>query len=235
MVDLVKTGIEGLDNLLSGGLARNRSVLVKGKAGTGKSTLGLQYLVHGISEYEENGVLFATETDLQDIVEDMHAFGWPVQELVDSERLMIINPPGGLENPQPLDIDSTINLIFEYCNKNKARRLVIDSLNSLEIMFDGSEKPSRRDLMRFITLLRDLDCTVLLLCEDYEDEHTAMYNYLTHGVIQLYNIKMGASRIRAIEVVKMRGIQHSTLTHSVNIDESGIVVHPHEIDITTTP
>lgn len=228
---IISTGIEGLDNLVDGGFIQNRAIILQGSAGTGKSTLAMQFLVNGATKYDEPGVLLTTEYDVNDMIVDMKNFGWPVSELIKQGQLKIITPPGGFEQSTELEIDEIINMIHKEVTAINAKRIVIDSLNSLEVMLKRKHD-LRKELLRFITLLRELDCTTLLISESYNNEITEVYKYMAHGVIQLYNNKVGSNRIRAIEIIKMRGINHSTLTHSMNlIPNQGIVVHPHEIDL----
>lgn len=227
----IKTGISGLDQLLEGGLIPNRTILVQGGPGTGKSTLAMQYLIHGAIHDNEPGVLISMEYETSDLISDMEKFGWPIRKLMDENKLIIITPPGGFEDPDGLDVDDMINFVHEQVMKIQASRLVIDSLNSLEVSLDP-DIFDRRELLRFVTLIRDLGCTTVLVAEDYDEPRDSMYAYLAHGVIKLYNFQQGANRLRGIEILKMRGLNHSSLTHSMTIDsKGGIIVHPHEIDL----
>lgn len=227
----ISTGINGLDMLLEGGLIKNRVVLVQGAAGTGKSTLGLQYLVHGAQELKEPGVLLTLEYEPTDIIADSKQFGWNVKRLMDIGLIKITSPPGGFEDPKEMKIDEVINFIHECVKEVGAKRLVIDSMNSLEVSLAQSNI-NRRELLRFISLIRDLDCTTLILAEKEVETGDLMYAYMAHGVIEMYNIKRGANRLRGIEIVKMRGTEHSNLTHSMQIvRDVGIEVLPHEVDL----
>ena len=109
----IKTGIEGLDQLIDGGFLENRTILIQGDAGTGKSTLALQYLIYGAMN-DEPGVLLSMEYETSDIVADMRNFGWEVDKLLENNTLKIVSPPGGFENPEKMSIDGIINLIFDY-------------------------------------------------------------------------------------------------------------------------
>jgi KaiC/GvpD/RAD55 family RecA-like ATPase len=229
--NITSTGIEGLDNLIEGGFIQNRAIILRGNAGTGKSTLAMQFLINGATRFDEPGVLLTTEYDVNDIIVDMENFGWSVKSAIKQNQLSIITPPGGFEQSNELEIDQIINMLHSEVTKIKAKRIVIDSLNSLEVLLKKKDN-LRKELLRFITLLRELDCTTLLISESYDNEISEVYKYMAHGVIQLYNNKVGSNRIRAIEIIKMRGVNHSTLTHSMNlVPNQGIVVHPHEIDL----
>ncbi|MHA2169770.1 MAG: RAD55 family ATPase [Candidatus Kariarchaeaceae archaeon] len=229
--NVVTTGIKGLDELLSGGIIRNRSILIQGETGTGKTTLGVQFLVNGALKYDEPGLLLLMEYDVEDLIKDMSSYGWPIKQLILEKKLSIITPPGGLESAAPMELDDLINFIHKETGKINAKRLVIDSLNTLEVSFTESTN-IRRELIRFITLIRDLDCTNLLLSETHDNQYVEIYSYVAHGVIILLNTKLGANRIRALEILKMRGIHHSTLTHSMSIQpDKGIEILPHEINL----
>ena len=128
-----------MDLILDGGLPKNRSILLRGRAGTGKTTLAIQYLVNGILEHDEKGILLALEYDTSDLISDMKAFNWPLQDLINQKKLVVINLPGGMENPQDLNIDDLINLIHEKASEINATRLVIDSLNSIELIFEKNQ------------------------------------------------------------------------------------------------
>ncbi len=226
----ISTGINGLDELIEGGFIKNRTILVQGSAGSGKSTFGIQYLINGALN-GENGVLFSFDYDAVDIVNDMKSFNWPIQQLIDENKLIIAPIPGGNENPEKLGVDDLINYIFNKVVKIDAKRIVIDSINSIEMLFDMKDN-FRRQLNRFITLLRDLECTIILINEQYSDHYTEIYNYMAHGVINLYNLRVGYTRLRGLEIIKMRGTNHSNLTHSMQIQpDTGIVVLPNEIDM----
>ena len=224
----VSTGITGFDEIIGGGLPRNRTILVQGDAGTGKSTFSLQYLINGATKFNENGLFLSLEYDPHFLVEDMRLFNWDINQLIHEKKLNIITSRGGLENPSEMSVNDLINFIFEETRKINAKRLVIDSLNSLELMFAKSNN-MRKELSRFTSLIGDLDCTTLLLSEMNANQQ--LYTYLSHGVIQLYYNKMGANRFRAVEILKMRGVKHSSYTHSMQIlDGIGIEVLPTEID-----
>lgn len=224
----VITGIPGFDDIVGGGLPRNRTILVQGDPGSGKSTFSLQYLINGAQSFDENGLFLSLEYDPNFLIEDMKSFNWDIKQLQNDKKLNIITRKGGLENPSEMSVDDLINFIHDETNKINAKRLVIDSLNSLELIFTKS-KDQRRELSRFTSLIGDLDCTTLMLSEMNPNQQ--LYTYLSHGVIQLYFSKVGANRFRGIEILKMRGVKHSSYTHSMQIQDGlGIEVLPTEID-----
>jgi circadian clock protein KaiC len=88
--DLVKTGIEGLDDILSGGLLRGSVVLVEGTAGTGKTTLGVEFIYRGATEFDEPGVIVLFEVSPDKLVRDAALFGWDLPELERQGQLKIV-------------------------------------------------------------------------------------------------------------------------------------------------
>ena len=87
----VATGIPGLDALVEGGFPRARSILVSGSCGTGKSIFGMQYLYHGLVDYEEPGVFVTFDEMPSKIREDMLKFGWNLKELEKNDLLAILD------------------------------------------------------------------------------------------------------------------------------------------------
>lgn len=227
-MEIVRTGITGFDEICGGGFINNRTILLQGAAGTGKTTFALQYLVEGIREMDQNGLFLSLEYDPKFLIDDMSEYNWPLEQMMQEKRLSIISPKGGLENPSDMSIDDLINYIFEETQKIDAKRVVIDSMNSLELIFSKSEN-IRKELIRFTSLIGDLDCTAILISELYDNQ--SLYTYIAHGVINLYYTKVGANRLRGIEITKMRGIEHSSSTHSLLFQVGrGIEVLPTEID-----
>ena len=98
-MEIVKTGIPGFDEIAGGGFAKNRSILLQGNSGTGKTTFALQYLISGASDFNENGLYLSLEYDPTFLLEDMQSYDWPINQLIDNKKLRIISPKGGLENP----------------------------------------------------------------------------------------------------------------------------------------
>jgi KaiC/GvpD/RAD55 family RecA-like ATPase len=90
-IQRVPTGIPGFDELCSGGILRNRSYLLSGTAGAGKTIFGLQYLYNGITKYGENGIYIATEERPEQVRENVKQFGWDFEALEEEGKLAILD------------------------------------------------------------------------------------------------------------------------------------------------
>ena len=89
-IECVKTGIEGLDKALNGGIPKKNIVLVSGGAGTGKSTLCMQFLVNGCTKYGEKGLYVSTEQNEGELKKAASNFGWDLDGLIKSRKLKIV-------------------------------------------------------------------------------------------------------------------------------------------------
>ena len=227
-IERVPTGIPGLDELIEGGLPRGRITLITGAAGSGKTTLGMQFLNNGITKFGENGLLITLEEEVTDLVKDMSRYGWELQQLSDKNKLAIVQSPIPFElNEGEVNLDSLLDNIHRQAMAVDARRIVFDSVASLGLPYDDPVK-LRRDVLRLGALLRELGCTTLLLTERLEGETTVtrygIEQFVAHGVIALHV----TPTYRAIQVIKMRGTNHDMGVHRLRIMEAGLVVTPGE-------
>ena len=237
----VKTAIPGLDELIEGGYVENDVILITGGPGAGKTTFGVQYLVGGAMNYNEPGVLVVMEETPSRMIRDSWRFGWDIEKLVAQKKLKIIyaNPFKYTKIAKPME-ERPMNVITS--NKNvgdilmqiqsevasiKAKRVFIDSITSLKLSAEPVE--ARNIVSEFIKNLEYLDCTTLMTSEIYGREAFSVEEYLSSGVVRLHVFRVGGSRVRAIEILKMRGVKHDDTLHPYEIQEKGIVVHPTEV------
>src|SRR5213593_1762379 len=123
--DLVKTGIEGLDDILAGGLLRGSIVLVEGAAGTGKTTLGLEFIYRGSTEFGEPGLIVLFEISPDKLVRDAALFGWDLTELERQGRLKIVFTTRQVFQQEIQQADS---LLLDDAASIGARRIFVDGL-----------------------------------------------------------------------------------------------------------
>jgi KaiC/GvpD/RAD55 family RecA-like ATPase len=235
----VKSAIPGLDELIEGGYVENDIILVTGGPGAGKTTFGVQYLMGGVETLNEPGILVAMEETPSRIIRDSWRFGWDMEKLIAQKKLKIIyaNPfkytkfAKTPENSPVCSIAASKNVgdifrqIQDAAGEIKARRLFIDSITSLKLSADAD---AREVVSEFVKNLEYLDCTTLMTSEIYGGPSFSVEEYLSAGVIRLHVFRTGGSRIRAIEILKMRGVKHDDSLHPYEIQEKGIVVHPTE-------
>ncbi|MCZ7357793.1 MAG: AAA family ATPase [Candidatus Methanoperedens sp.] len=237
----VKTAIPGLDELIEGGYIENDVILITGGPGAGKTTFGVQYLVGGAMNFNEPGVLVVMEETPSRIIRDSWRFGWDIEKLVAQKKIKIIyaNPFKytkfvKTEDKGPVSIiaaNKNVGDIFKQIQTDveaiKAKRVFIDSITSLKMSAEKSEEV-RQIVSEFIKNLEYLDCTTLMTSEIYGKEAFSVEEYLSSGVVRLHVFRVGGSRIRAIEILKMRGVKHDETLHPYEIQEKGIIVHPTE-------
>ena len=128
-MDRVKTGIEGLDQLLFGGLLPGDAMLVSGAPGTGKTSLGMQYLYNGITKYQQPGLFITFEEFPQRIYRDAANYGWDFRALQDAGQLKVL-----FTSPEILqqDIVREEGLVSQMIRETKAQRVVVDSITHLQ-------------------------------------------------------------------------------------------------------
>lgn len=223
----VRTGIEGLDSVMGGGLERDSTNIICGGPGTGKSIFALQFLVNGIEKFNESGVYITFEESKEKIFKHTAQFGWDLKKLEDQNKLQIIEYTPSNVKKLLAEGGGEVDVAIE---KLKAKRVVIDSLTAFALLFkdDLARMEAFLDLFRMI---QHWDCAALLIAEDEQDierHHPTSVEFEVDGVILLYNIRKGDLRERALEILKMRGVSHSNKIFPMKITDNGVVVFPDE-------
>jgi circadian clock protein KaiC len=229
----VKTDVPGLDEMLNGGLLQGRAVLLSGSAGTGKTTLGMQFVYNGIKEHGSPGLFITLEQSREKIVEDMEKFGMDLSRLGD-KFVMIGGPMAKIKYYQdktkasPEDFISEIETVIR---ESGAERVVIDSVNLFLLLFDTNEE-RRKALLTLVETLSKLRCTALLTCEVKEGSFDLSWHgfeeFVVDGVITLYNVKQGPVFHQGLAIRKMRGMSHRKEIVPYKITDKGFVIYPDE-------
>jgi KaiC/GvpD/RAD55 family RecA-like ATPase len=235
----VPTGIAGFDELCGGGLLRNRTYLVSGAAGAGKTIFGLQYIYNGITKYGENGIIIATEERPEQIRENVKMFGWDFEALEDEGKLAIVDACStkiGIPSHEkyvdvrPFDMRSMMDQIIAIQDEIDAKRSVVDGTTSIGFYLQDPAK-IRVELLKLSTTLEILGLTSIMTCEIVDENLPSRFGvetFVTEGTILMYYKRTDSVRVRSIEIFKMRGSDHSKNIHPYEITTSGIIVHPHE-------
>ncbi len=236
-IERVKSGIPGLDELMEGGFTKGDAILIAGKAGTGKSIFGCQFLYAGATKYNEHGVLVTLEEPPEKIKRNMMRFNMDLEKLEKEGKLVILNLsplksdlPIQIADYPSFDLSGLRILIANAIKKVNAKRVVIDSISLLAYRYQN-KAILRAELFKLAAAITEMGCTLLLISEVPEDSSSFgvfdVERYLASGVVVLYNEKVSeTNRTRLIEILKMRGSNHSLRIHSMRITNEGIHVFP---------
>lgn len=224
------TGVAGLDEVTGGGLPSGRPTLIAGGPGSGKTLLGISFLVNGALKYGEPGVLMTFEENAAELAEDVAAMGYDLQTLVDTGQLVIDYvhvERSEIEETGEYDLEGLFVRLEHSIQSVGAKRIVLDTLESL---FSGlpNEAILRAELRRLFRWLRDRGMTVVITGERGERTLTrhGLEEYVTDAVIQLDHRVVEQISTRRLRVVKYRGSAHGTNEYPFIIDSSGISVLP---------
>lgn len=206
-MERMKSGIPGLDEMIEGGFRRNSTTLVSGGCGSGKSTFCMQFVYSGAAAGEP-GVYITFEEFPENMKESMLRYGWNIDELEKKKQMKILRlDPMEVVHVIKEDYGPIVNAVSEL----KAKRVVIDSMSSIEAMIENDFE-KRRNVLELTRWLKDNNCTSLLIGESEQDPNVysrqGVIEFAVDGVIVLYNIRRESARHRALEVLKMRGTNH---------------------------
>ena len=230
------TGIEGLDNLLEGGIPRGNMVLVSGSVGTGKTTLSLEFLVRGAERGERSLFLSVTESS-QKLINNLSTFEFFRKDLIDQGSLVFVDLPAvydrlGLvgEWLSSEEIGIVLRTIRDLVRSFGAQRLVLDSLTS--VCYRIREDEQIRDFMlRLGQELNEAHCTSLLVSEIGPTPGRyslhGVEEAIVDGVVLLRNTRRMGDILRVVQIVKMRGTAHSRAQYVLELTPIGILMAPH--------
>lgn len=219
----VPTGISGLDDLLGAGFPQGVTILVAGEAGTGKSVLGMEYLVNGARHHQERGLYVSLEETLERISAQAAAFSWDLDALEQDRKVRVIFRPF-----VDVNLDEMIVELADLIKEHQVQRLVLDPLPAL-IGRINDASVLREKLYCLIAYLNSLGCTSLFLYPTGSvdaDRQFGIVQSLVQGSILLKYNWFQNRRIRQLELYKLRGVSHVTGNHLMEITETGIQVFP---------
>ncbi|MFB3917346.1 MAG: ATPase domain-containing protein [Terriglobales bacterium] len=223
--DLVKTGVAGLDDILSGGIPRSNVILVEGEIGTGKTTLGVEFVYRGASQFGEPGIIVLFEVSPDKITRDALRFGWDLAELERQGRLKIVFTTRDVLRQELQQADS---VLLSEASSIGARRIFIDGVARL---VGGNGTSETRSAFHVLAEgLQREDLTALLAVEaaaHNPDLPTSIpEESIADTVIRLRMEPAERAVSRSIEIVKSRGQYYQMGRHTFRIlDGSGLHVY----------
>jgi circadian clock protein KaiC len=226
---VARTGIAGLDDILGGGLTPDRLYLVEGTPGTGKTTLGLGFLLAG-AECGEPGLyvtLSETELELRAVAK---THGWSLENLSLVEMVPEIglgeDQEQTLLHPSEVELGETVRGIMAKVDELKPRRIVLDSLSELRLLAQSPLR-YRRQILALKHFFSTRHCTVLVLDDKTSEPGDLQLHSIAHGVIALEQALSGfGAERRRMHVVKMRGVKFRGGFHDLTIEKGGLCVYP---------
>lgn len=213
----VKTGIAGLDEMLHGGIPDKSVVLLSGGPGGGKTIFCSQFIHHGV-ENGEPGVFLSMEEEPKNVVANMKAFGWDLgQPGIELSKISLYN------------FDTVKETVQGLVEKVGAKRLVIDPITHFGLFFNRPIE-IRRSLIDLVGLVKKIGVTAIMTAEiPVGQSGVSTYQveeFVSDGVIVLRDLEKEGSRMRAVEILKMRGSAHDKSVCPFEITSKGIVVYP---------
>lgn len=229
------TGIPGLDDILAGGLARDRVYLLEGSPGTGKTTAAMSFLRAGAKAGEPALYITLSETE-EELRDTACSHGWDLDgvevfELVPPESLLDDQQRQSLLYSSDLELGETTRMIFERVEAVKPKRVVIDSLSEIRLLAQSSLR-YRRQVLALKHYFSKHGATVLLLDDLTTDTLDKTVHSVAHGVIRLEELapEYGAER-RRVRIVKYRGRKFRGGFHDFTIKTGGLEIYPRLISL----
>jgi circadian clock protein KaiC len=238
----IKTGILGLDEVLEGGLPRNYVHTVVGPPGSGKTTMGGQFLYRGATQYAENGVYVSIEEPPHSFASNIIGFNWNMLDLESQGKLVLLDASpqqeepgvelkirGGVLGNEKFDLDGLLGVIANAWRRVAAKRLVVDSLVSIAGAY-RHESEFRFKLLQFYRALSELELTTLVLTESPTSavETFGPETILAQGSFLLHNWREKDTTIQAMEILKMRGVRIHKKLLAYRLTSEGFEVRPQE-------
>jgi KaiC/GvpD/RAD55 family RecA-like ATPase len=246
--DRAKTGIEGLDDMLEGGLLVGRPYVVSGTTGTGKTTLAMHFLREGAANGER--VLYvAVDEPPNEVRYNYLKFGWnlegisvldgtpdilsydktPVRDVSSERQVVALNSVGEAirrtseKGPTDVTINTIQELVKQEFKQRKYTRVVIDSLTSLKFFYIRTSEEFAT-LQSFFRMLSDLGATALLTVDIPDVHRPGLESQLARGEIRLHKWFDGRGLMRGVTIEKYRGSSHDSRMRHLKITTSGMIV-----------
>lgn len=224
------TGIDGLNEITGGGIPKGRPTLICGSAGCGKSILAMQFLIKGITEYNEPGVYMSFEETGKDLIQNVKSLGFDLEKLIAQKKLKIDHVQverSEIQETGEYDLEGLFIRLNHAIDLIGAKRVVLDTIESL---FSGLNNSAilRSEIRRLFQWLREKGVTTIITGERGETTLTrqGLEEYVSDCVILLDFRVIEQIATRRLRIVKYRGSTHGTNEYPFLIDENGVSVLP---------
>ncbi|MGA7617502.1 MAG: ATPase domain-containing protein [Thermoanaerobaculia bacterium] len=228
--ELISTGTPGLDEILGGGLPRNRAYLIQGEPGVGKTTLGLQFLLAGRDSGESGLYVCLSETE-EELEEIAQSHGWTTEgvtifQLSPGSDALTGDEENTLFHPSEVELAEISSTLLDQVQKVQPKRVVFDSLSEIRLLAQSGAR-YRRQILALKEFFTRRNCTVWFLDDSTDLTGDRHLQTIAHGVMALEQRApiFGPYR-RRMKIVKLRGIEFISGYHDFRIIRSGLRVYP---------
>jgi len=231
VLEKVPTGIQGLDEITGGGLPKGRPTLIYGSAGSGKTLLGMEFLVRGSTQFNEPGVFMSFEETEKELTTNVSSLGFDLNSLIASDKLAIdhvVIERSEIEETGEYDLEGLFVRLAAAIDSIKAKRVVLDTI---EVLYSGLSNTGiiRAELRRLFRWLKDKGVTTIVTGERGGETMLTRHGleeYVSDCVIFLDNRVTLEQSTRRLRIIKYRGSAHSTNEFPFIIDENGLSILP---------
>ena len=223
------TGIKGFDQITDGGLPKNKTTLICGSAGSGKTLWSIGFLINGALDYNEPGVFMSFEETEAELYDDVASVNLDLRGLVSQKKIRLETVSLERRDVQEDDfnLEGLLIRLEQAIDSIRAKRVVLDSIESL---FAGLTDVGilRLEIKRLFRWLKDKQVTAIIVGEPGHDSHTrhGLEEYISDCIIFLDNRVHEQVAVRRIRVIKYRGSRHGTNEYPFVIDNTGLSVIP---------
>lgn len=224
----IPTGINGFDEITEGGLLKNKTTIISGASGCGKTIMSMEFLIRGAMNFNEPGVFMSFEETEEELIDNMESLHFGLNNLIKSNKIYIehLEIDGAqLIEAGKYDLEGLFVRLHNAVEKVGAKRVVIDSLDAL---FNGIDlKVLRIEITRLFNWFKKKNITAIITAEFNDlSMGNSIEHYIADSVIRLDNRIHNQIATRRLRIIKMRGSDHAGNEYPFVIDKNGMSVVP---------
>ena len=227
-MERVSTGVKGLDTMLHGGLIPHKNYLISGEPGTGKTILGIQFLLEGIKKGEK-GLYVSLNERVDNLKDNLKSFPWDLNQIDFLDSTPQTDKIASFSDPEFLHLPIVMNELALQIQRritSETKRMVFDTISTLEAL-STDLRETKYWILKILYFFLDSGLTSLLLCESQTGQ-PSMEGFITDGTLELGITESVNAIRRTIHIKKFRGSSFDERTRPMIITNEGITVFPDE-------